>query len=174
MGNIQLDMQEMFFQSYTYMHMLSHFSRVQLFATYGLQPTRILCLWDFSGKNTRMGCHFILQGIFLTQDETRISYVSCINRQVLYHQHHLGSPIIVIAKSKVYRNFVAQSCPTFCDPMNYSTQASMSFTISQSLLKFMSILLMMPSNNLILCHSFLLLPSIFPSIRVFSNELAVV
>ena len=51
-------------------------------------------------------------------------------------------------------------------------QTSLSFTISQSLLKFMSFELMMKSNYLILCHSFLLLPSIFPSIRVFFNESA--
>ena len=50
-------------------------------------------------------------------------------------------------------------------------QASLSITNSQSLLKFMSIELVMPSNDLILCHSLLLVPSIFPSIRVFSNEL---
>ena len=46
----------------------------------------------------------------------------------------------------------------------------MSITNSQTLLKFMSIELVMPSNYLILCHSLLLLPSVFPSIRVFSNE----
>ena len=46
------------------------------------------------------------------------------------------------------------------------------FCISWSLLKLMSIELVMPSNHLILCHPLLLLPSIFPSIRVFSNELA--
>ena len=51
-------------------------------------------------------------------------------------------------------------------------QASLSFTISQSLLKLMSIELVMPSNHLILCHSLLLLPSLFPSIRVCSDELA--
>ena len=51
-------------------------------------------------------------------------------------------------------------------------QASLSFTISQSLLKFISIELVMPSNHLILCQPLLLLPSIFPSIRVFSNESA--
>ena len=51
-------------------------------------------------------------------------------------------------------------------------QPSLSFTISQSLLKLMSIKLVMPSNHLILCHPLLLLPSIFPIIRVFSNELA--
>ena len=49
-------------------------------------------------------------------------------------------------------------------------QASLSITNSQSLLKFMSIELVMPSNHLILRHPLLLLPSIFPSIRVFSNE----
>ena len=62
---------------------------------------------------------------------------------------------------------VVQSCPTLCDPMDCSTQASLAFTVSQSLFKLMSIELMMPSNHLILCNSFLLLPSIFPSIRVF-------
>ena len=51
---------------------------------------------------------------------------------------------------------------------HYST---LSLTISQSLLKLMSIESVMPSNHLILCHPFLFLPSILPSIRVFSNEL---
>ena len=51
-------------------------------------------------------------------------------------------------------------------------QASLSFTISWSLLKLLSVQLMMPSNHLILCHPLLLLPSIFPRITVFSNELA--
>jgi len=51
-------------------------------------------------------------------------------------------------------------------------QASLSITISQSLFKLMSIELVMPSNYLILCHLLLLLPSVFPSIRVFSNESA--
>ena len=51
-------------------------------------------------------------------------------------------------------------------------QASLSITNSQSLLKVMSVESVMPSNHLILCHSFLLLPSIFPSIRVFSDESA--
>ena len=51
-------------------------------------------------------------------------------------------------------------------------QASLSFTISRSLLKLMSVESVMPSNHLILCRPLLLLPSIFPSIGVFSNELA--
>ena len=60
----------------------------------------------------------------------------------------------------------------FVTPRIIACQASLSFTISQSLLKIMSIKSVMPSNHLILCHPLLLLPSIFPSIRVFSNESA--
>ena len=60
----------------------------------------------------------------------------------------------------------------FETPWNAAQRASLTFTISQSLLKLMSIESMMPSNHLILCHSLLLLPSIFPSIGVFSNESA--
>ena len=55
-------------------------------------------------------------------------------------------------------------------PRTAASQASLSITNFWSLLKFMSIELMMPSNHLILCYPLLLLPSIFPSIRVFSNE----
>ena len=57
-------------------------------------------------------------------------------------------------------------------PWTAALQASLSITNSQSLLKLMSIPLVMPSNHLILCHPLLLLPSLFPSIRVFSNESA--
>ena len=63
----------------------------------------------------------------------------------------------------------AQSCLTLCDPMDCSMP---NFIISRSFLTFMSIESVMPSNHLILCHPLLLLPSIFPSIRVFSNESA--
>ena len=57
-------------------------------------------------------------------------------------------------------------------PQTAAHQASLSFTISWSLLKLMSIKSVMPSNRLVLCHPLLLMPSIFPSIRVFSNESA--
>ena len=57
-------------------------------------------------------------------------------------------------------------------PWTAACQASLCITTSRSLLKLMSIESVMPSNHLILYHPFLLLPSIFPSIRVFSNELA--
>ena len=60
----------------------------------------------------------------------------------------------------------------FATPRTAAHQVSLSIDNSQSLLKLMSIELVMPSNHLILCHPLLLLPSIFPSIRVFSNESA--
>ena len=62
---------------------------------------------------------------------------------------------------------VTQSCPTLCTAAH---QASLSITNSQSLIKLMSIESVMPCNHLILWHPLLLLPSIFPSIRVFSSE----
>ena len=58
----------------------------------------------------------------------------------------------------------------FVTPWTAAHQASLSITKSQSLLKLMYSELVMPSNHLLLCHPLLLLPSIFPSIRVFSNE----
>ena len=58
----------------------------------------------------------------------------------------------------------------FATPCTAAHQASLSITSSRSLPKFMSIESVIPSNHLILCHSLLLLPSTFPSIRVFSNE----
>ena len=58
----------------------------------------------------------------------------------------------------------------FVTPWTAACQASLSFTISQSLLRLRSIELMMPSNHLVLYHLLLLLPLMFPSIRVFSNE----
>ena len=65
---------------------------------------------------------------------------------------------------------VAQSCPTVCDPWTAARQASLSITSSWTLLELMSIKSVIPSNHLILCRPLLLLPSIFPSIRFFSNE----
>ena len=61
----------------------------------------------------------------------------------------------------------------FAAPWTAVCQASLSFTISLSLLKLMSIQSVIPPNHLVLCHPLLLLPSVFPSIRVFSNKLAI-
>ena len=66
----------------------------------------------------------------------------------------------------------SQSCLTLCEPMDCSTPGFLSFGISQSLLKLMSIELAMPSNHLILCCPLLFLLSVFLSLRVFSSESA--
>ena len=58
--------------------MLNHFSRSNSLRTHGLQPARLLCPWDSPGKNTGVGCHFLLLGIFPTQELNSLSYVSCI------------------------------------------------------------------------------------------------
>ena len=71
--------------------------------------------------------------------------------------------------SSVQFSSITQLCPTLCNPWTVASQASLSITKSQSLLKLISVELVMPSNYLILCHP-LLLPSIFPSIRIFSSE----
>ena len=70
---------------------------------------------------------------------------------------------------QIYFQFssVTQSCPTLCDPMDCSSQASLSITNSKSLLKLISIESMMSSKHNALCHPLLILPLIFPSIRVF-------
>ena len=51
---------------------------------------RLLCPWDFLGKNMGVGSDFLLQGLFLTQESI---HVSCLGRQILYHLNHQGSPL---------------------------------------------------------------------------------
>ena len=91
-------------------------------------------------------------------------------------------PVNIIIKAKyilmiyirIYTDILQSlSCvQLFVTPWTAACQASLSITNSRSLLRLMSIELVMPSNHFILCHPLLLLPSIFPSIRVFSNESA--
>ena len=82
-----------------------------------------------------------------------------------------GTYAILHHSSSVPFSSVAQLCPTLCvTPLTAACQASLSITNFQHLLRLMSIESVMPSNHLILCHHLLLLPSIFPSIRVFPNE----
>ena len=76
----------------------------------------------------------------------------------------------LLSAIKVVSQFSRLVMPDSVTPCTAAHQSSLSITDSQSLLKLMSIELVMPFNHLILCHLHLLLPSIFPSIRVFSNE----
>ena len=58
---------------------------------HGLQPAKLLCPWDSPGKNTGVGSHFLLQGIFPTQG---LNWGLSLCRQILYHLSHQGSPLI--------------------------------------------------------------------------------
>ena len=75
-----------------------------------------------------------------------------------------------LTASSVQFSSVAESCPTLWDPMDWSTPDFSVHHQLLSLLELMSIELAMPSNHLILCRPLLLLPSILPSIKIFSNE----
>ena len=111
---------------------------------HGLQPARLLCPWDIPGKNIGVGCHFLFQEILPIQGSN-----PC--HQLLLFSHSVMSDSL--------RSHGLQYARPPC-----------AITNSWSLLKLMSIESVMPSNHLILCHPLLLPPSIFPSIRVFSNE----
>ena len=110
---------------------------------------------------------------------THTQYTHTPHKRILHPTHISQKTYIYIPQTCTHiypkdihtRCSVAKSCPTLCDPMDCSMPGSLSFTISQSLLKLMSkIKSVMLSNHLILCNS-LLLPLIFPSIRVSFNEL---
>ena len=88
---------------------LSHF---WLFSILWTVPTRFLHPWDFPGKNTRVGCHLLLQGIFPTQGWT---HVSCIGRWILYHWATWESQNNIVQFSSV-----AQLCMILCNPMDCS------------------------------------------------------
>ena len=100
-----------------------------------------------------------------------------IKENIHMHKHSHTPPwnmlmVLLLRKVKPRDGSVAKLCPTLCNTMDYSTPGSSVLLYSQSLLKFMSTELVMLSNHLILCWPLLLLPSIFPRIRVFSNVLA--
>ena len=80
------------------------------------KPTRLLRPWDFPGKNTGMGCHFLLQRIFPTK-ESNPGLLHC--RRILYQLSYKGSPEALKVKSEV-----AQSCPTLCNPVDCSLPCS--------------------------------------------------
>ena len=87
---------------------------------HGLHPTGLLCPWDFPGKDTRVDCHFLLQGIFPPQG-LNLGLLYC--RQILYR---LSYKRLVLSRqlfSLVYVS-VAQSCPTLCNPMACSPPGS--------------------------------------------------
>ena len=145
-----------------------------------------LCQWIFRLLPCLSICncgHFLTVFFFLplscmsclySMEVNPLWVTSCANILLLHSlSFHLVSFPMQNLISLICFCSVTKSCLTFCNPMNYTaSQASLSFTIALSLLKLMSTESVMPSNHLILCQPLLLLPSIFPSLRVFSRELA--
>ena len=127
----------------------SHLNFVCLLPTHGLSCPRHLCSWDSPGKNTGVGCHFLLQGIFPTQ-KPNPGLLQC--RQILYRLSCEGS----IAKVVISSVQSLSRVQLFVTPWTVACQASLSIVNSWSLLKVMSIELVVPSNHLILCHPLLL------------------
>ena len=126
-----------------------------------LRPHRLYSPWNSPGKNTGVGNRSLLQGIFPTQG----SNPGVLHRrQILYQLSHQGS------FSSVQFISVAQSRLTLWPHGLQHARLSCPSPTPRSLLKLMSIESVMPSNHLTFCHTLLLLPSISPSIRVFSNE----
>ena len=120
---------------------------------HGLQPTRLLLPWDSPGKSTGVSCHCPLR------------YLQQINNFRANRESRNGIYFLSVLCS------LSVLSDSFATPWTAARQASLSIANSWSLLKFISTESVMPSNHLILCRPLLLLPSIFPSIRVFSNEL---
>ena len=140
--------------------------------SYSLQPHGLFSPWNSPGQNTGMGSHSLpfSRGSSQPRDWTRVSHIaggfftSWATTEAHCLEFHCGSLVVLVQSlSRVH---------LFETPWTAAHLASPSFTVSQSLPKFMFIESVMPSNRLILCHPLFLLPLIFPSIRVFSNELA--
>ena len=126
--------------------------------------SRLLCPWNSQARILEWIAIPFSRRSSQPRDWTCISYVSYIGRQILYHLSHQGSPsngIIVLLFSH----------PVMSDSLWHHTYSMPGLTISPSLPKLTA--LVMPSRHFILWHPLLLLASIFPSIRVFSNMSAV-
>ena len=155
---------------------------------HGLQLSRLLHPWDFPGKSTAVGCHCLLRSVW----QSLLYYIYYIIYIIMeVKEYFLGHPVEdqgncvkqgfrEILKQVEFQDHSVQFSSVqslsriwlFATPWTTAHQASLSITNSWSPPKPMSIELVMPSNHLILYCPLFLLPSIFPSIRVFSNESA--
>ena len=90
---------------------------------HGLEPARLLCPWDFPGKNPGVGCHFLFQGIFRPRDGICIS---CIDRQVLYHWATGVAPLVwwgLGLSDQKLREFQGDSLPACFSPISLYPKA---------------------------------------------------
>ena len=120
---------------------------------------------------------YIIASVTITRYKGFLVMNSATNQQLFNVILHSNITKLFSERSEVIQLYLpfcsvqSLSCvQLFATPWTAACQASLSITTSRSLLKLLSVESVMPSNHLILCHPLLLLPSIFPSIRVFSNE----
>ena len=127
-------------------------------------------------SNVNQGRRHVLS--YLLSPWLLISLLSIHIDRLYFHKEHLSRKMMnaVREHANFYMSIISGQShyrvQLFATLWSAARQASLSITNSQSLLKSMSIKLVMPSNHIILCYPLLLLLSIFPSIRVFSNESA--
>ena len=151
-----------------YTHTRTHARLCATLWPHGLQPTRLPCPWNFPGKNTGIGCLFLLQGIFLIQG-LNLCLLHFLHWQVdsltldsklhviVHYEHPLYS---AKSQQRIVFAVVVQSIShvqLFTTPWTAACQAPLSSTISWSLLRFTFIESVMLSNHLIFCHPLLLL-----------------
>ena len=146
--------------------MPNYFSHVWLYATLWTVACQAPLSMNSSGKNAGLGCHALLQGLFSTKNWTCISYDCCIGREVLPLTPHC-KPLYTHSSSVQFSLWIESNSLQLHGLQHNS---HLFITNSWNLLKLMSIKLVMSFNTLVLCHPLFFLPSIFPSIRLFSNE----
>ena len=158
----------MLFNSFFFFLLLN---KSALFFLYNMCITiRLILLFYFSA--------YVIRWISYSHSPKYLRILLTMVWKVLIVQPKKINDILRLYNVPFYKDFcsvlVVQSIShvkLFATPWSEACQSSLSFTVSQSLLKLMPIELMIPSYQLILCHLLLLLPSIFPSSRVFSSEL---
>ena len=139
------------------------------FRPHRLQPARLLSPWDSPGKKTGVGCHALLQGNFL---DSGIQPSSVLSPPLAGRFFSTSAAYETLKRmfQEISSVQLLSHVRLFTTPWTVARQASLSISNSRNLFKLMSIVLVMPSNHVILCHPLLLLPSIFSSIKVFPNE----
>ena len=153
------------------------FQLVDFCTKFNLKKIWLLYPCDFPGKNAGVGCLFFPRGYFwprIKPDSSALQAVSCMTSRFFTDWANRKAPegndaLLIIPLTYQFSS-VSRPCSTLWDPINRSTPGLPVHHQLWSLLELMSIQSMMPSNHLILFHSLLLLSSIFPIIRVFSNE----
>ena len=139
------------------------------------QPTRLRRPWDSPGKNTGVGCHFLLQ-CTKVKSESEVAQ-SCPTLATPWTAAYQAPLSMGFSRQKYWSGVPLPSPVKLLSHIQFSVspwtaacQAFLSFTISQSLLKLMSIEAVTPSNHLNLCHLLLLLSSSFPTALLKYNS----